>query len=272
MIYKNCELEDKLEEYKERCKLREQRIALLEEKEAKYNDVMTIRRNQLHDANVKLELKEHDNMSLKLQESIKVNNHCCNQMCKSNNQEEKDWTRGRSSLYALLIALKVTQIRVPLSLLLSQAVVTQYNLGYRAACALLRVWLPSQLCEKLQPPLGYHKGLSADLECNWGNASDRMEELKRVMGGRDARRTNALENAILNRGDNPIIFCSEYLILYCSTYNCRDMSPDDNSFLYSMANKCTFVDYPTKVVLRNANSYQAFVYILDRGLDSEHKS
>ncbi|CAJ0930025.1 unnamed protein product [Ranitomeya imitator] len=106
MICQNCELEDKLEEYKERCKLREQRIALLEEKEAKYNDVMTIFRNQLHDANVKLELKEHDNMSLKSQESTKVNNHCCNQMCKSNDQEERDWTRGRSSLYALLIALK----------------------------------------------------------------------------------------------------------------------------------------------------------------------
>ncbi|XP_073433034.1 LOW QUALITY PROTEIN: posterior protein-like [Dendrobates tinctorius] len=142
------------------------------------------------------------------------------------------------------------------------AVVTQYNLGNRAACALLRVWLPSQLCEKLQPPVGYHKGLSSDLECNWGNASDRLEELKRVMGGRDARGTNALENAKLNRGDDPIIFCSEYLTLYRSTYNCPDMSPDDNSFLYSMANKCTFVDYPAKVALRNANSYQAFVNIL----------
>ncbi|XP_073401012.1 posterior protein-like [Dendrobates tinctorius] len=143
-----------------------------------------------------------------------------------------------------------------------EAVVTRYNLGNRAACALLRVWLPSQLCGKLQPPVGYHKGLSADLECNWGNASDRMEELKRVMGGRDPRGANALENAKLNRGDYLIIFCSEYLTLYRSTYNCPDMSPDDNSFLYSMANKCTFVDYPTKVALRNANSYQAFVNIL----------
>ncbi|CAJ0923018.1 unnamed protein product [Ranitomeya imitator] len=94
MNYQNCELEDKLEEYKERCKVREQKTALLEEKEAKYNDVMTILRNQLHDANVKLELKEHDNKSLKSQKSTKVNNHCCNQMCKSNDQEERDWKRG----------------------------------------------------------------------------------------------------------------------------------------------------------------------------------
>ncbi|XP_073431748.1 posterior protein-like [Dendrobates tinctorius] len=235
MIYQNCELEDKLKEYKERCKLREQRIALLEEKEAKYNDVMTILRNQLHDANVKLELKENDSMSLKSQENTKMNNHCCNQKCKSNDQEEKGWKRGdeqpvctanspegnpnqssslftpesgrlrqmrensllngsnqvhcttltiqeKTNLCQILGKFDTSASAISLSNRL-EAVVTQYNLGNRAACALLRVWLPSQLCEKLQPPVGYRKGLSSDFECNWGNASDRLEELKRVMGG-----------------------------------------------------------------------------------------
>ncbi|XP_077131620.1 posterior protein-like [Ranitomeya variabilis] len=249
MNYRNCELKDKLEDYKERCKLREQQIALLEEKEAKYNDVMTILRNQLHDANVKLELKEHDNMSLKSQKSTKVNSHCCNQMCKSNDQEERkrgeeqpvctaDSPEGnpnqnsslftpesgrlrqlrenslinssnqvhcttltiqeKTNLCQILGKFDTSTSAISLSNRL-EAVVTQYNLGNRAACALLRVWLPSQLCKKLQPPVGYHKGLSADLEYNWGNASDRMEELKRVIGGRDTRGTNALENAKLNR-------------------------------------------------------------------------
>ncbi|XP_073529656.1 posterior protein-like [Phyllobates terribilis] len=315
MNYQNCELEDKLEEYKERCKLREQRIALLEGKEAEYNDDMTILRNQLHDANVKLELKEHCIMSLKSQECTRGNNHCyCNQMCKSADQKERDWKRGeeqpvctadnpednpdhssslftpesggsrqrrdnllsnsnnlvqsttlsiqdKTNLCQILGKFNTSASAISLSNKL-EAVVTQYSLGNRAACALLRVWLPSQLCEKLQPPVGAHRGLSADLESNRGNASDRVQELKRVMGGRDMRGTNALENAKLNRGDDPIIFCSEYLTLYRSTYNCPDLSPDDSSFLYSMANKCTFVDYPTKVALRNANSYQAFVNIL----------
>ncbi|XP_073519126.1 posterior protein-like [Phyllobates terribilis] len=264
MNYQNCELEDKLEEYKERCKLREQRIALLEGKEAKYNDDMTILRNQLYDANVKLELKEHCIMSLKSQECTRVNNHSyCNQMCKSADQEERDWKRGeeqpvctadnpeynpdhssslftpesggsrqrrdnllsnssnlvqsttlsiqdKTNLCQILGKFDTSASAISLSNKL-EAVVTQYSLGNRAACALLRVWLPSQLCEKLQPPVGAHKGLSADLECNWGNASARVEELKRVMGGRDMRGTNALENAKLNRGDDPIIFCSECL-------------------------------------------------------------
>ncbi|KAM4048941.1 posterior protein-like [Anomaloglossus baeobatrachus] len=314
MVQQNCELEDKLEEYKERYKLREQRISLLEEREAKYEDVMAILRNQLHDTNVKLELKEQCIRSLKSQDGTRVNNHSCNQICSPDDQKERDWKRGEeqpvctadslegnldqsSSLFTpesgrnrqirenLLInssnQIQCTTLSIQEKTNLCQvlgkfdtsasaislsnrleAVVTQYNLGNRAACALLRVWLPSQLCEKLQPPVGSHKGLSVDLESNWGNASDRMKELKRVMGGRDTRGTNALENAKLNRGDDPIIFCSEYLTLYRSTYNCPDMSPDDSSFLYSMANKCTFVDYPTKVALRNANSYQAFVNIL----------
>ncbi|XP_068129474.1 posterior protein-like [Hyperolius riggenbachi] len=143
-----------------------------------------------------------------------------------------------------------------------EAVVTQYNLGNRDACALLRAWLPSQLCEKLLPPVGTHTGLLAELNSNWGNAADRMGELQRVMGGRDARGTNALENARFRKGEDPVLFCSEYLSLYKSTFNCPDMSPDDGSFLYSMANKCTFVDYHTKIALRNANSYQTFLNII----------
>ncbi|XP_018424932.1 PREDICTED: posterior protein-like [Nanorana parkeri] len=143
-----------------------------------------------------------------------------------------------------------------------EAVVMQYNLGNRDACALLRAWLPLQLCEKLQPPVSIHKGLSPEINSNWGNSADRMKELQRIMGGRDTRGTNALENAKFGRGDDPVLFCSEYLSLYRATYSCPDMSPDDSSFLYSMANKCTFVDCHTKISLRNASTYQTFINIL----------
>ncbi|XP_073497754.1 posterior protein-like [Phyllobates terribilis] len=298
MNYQNCELEDKLEEYKERCKLREQRIALLEGKEAEYNDDITILRNQLHDANNVLEgitivivikcasllirrkeigkgeeqpvcmadnpeYNPDHSSSLFTPESGGSRQRRDNLLSNSNNlvQSTTLSIQDKTNLCQILGKFNTSASAISLSNKL-EAVVTQYSLGNRAACALLRVWIPSQLCEKLQLPVGAHRGLSADLECNWGNASDRVQELKRVMGGRDMRGANALENAKLNRGDDPIIFCSEYLTLYRSTYNCPDMSPDDSSFLYSMANKCTFVDYPTKVALRNANSYQAFVNIL----------
>ncbi|XP_077343513.1 posterior protein-like [Lithobates pipiens] len=143
-----------------------------------------------------------------------------------------------------------------------EAVVAQYILNNRDACALLRAWLPLQLCEKLQTPVGSHRGLSPELNSNWGNSADRMREMQRIMGGRDTRGSDALENTKFRRGVDPILFCSEYFSIYKATYNCPDMSPDDNSFLCSMANKCTCIDYHTRISLRNATSYQTFINIL----------
>ncbi|XP_073488724.1 posterior protein-like [Aquarana catesbeiana] len=143
-----------------------------------------------------------------------------------------------------------------------EAVVAQYILNNRDACALLRAWLPLQLCEKLQPPVGSHRGLTPELNSNWGNSADRMREMQRIMGGRDTRGSDALENTKFRRGMDPILFCSEYLSIYKATYNCPDMSPDDGSFLCSMANKCTCIDYHTRIALRNATSYQTFLNTL----------
>ncbi|PIO13280.1 hypothetical protein AB205_0158940 [Aquarana catesbeiana] len=143
-----------------------------------------------------------------------------------------------------------------------EAVVAQYILNNRDACALLRAWLPLQLCEKLQPPVGSHRGLTPELNSNWGNSADRMREMQRIMGGRDTRGSDALENTKFRRGMDPILFCSEYLSIYKLTYNCPDMSPDDGSFLCSMANKCTCIDYHTRIALRNATSYQTFLNTL----------
>ncbi|PIO24926.1 hypothetical protein AB205_0012520, partial [Aquarana catesbeiana] len=61
---------------------------------------------------------------------------------------------------------------------------------------------------------------------------------------------------------DPTLFCSEYFSIYKATYNCPDMSHDDSSFLCSMANKCTCIDYHTRIALRNATSYQTFINTL----------
>ncbi|XP_053561297.1 posterior protein-like [Bombina bombina] len=154
-----------------------------------------------------------------------------------------------------------------------EAVTTQYNLGNRDACALLRAWLPSQLAAQLRAPVGTHKGVSPDVDANWGNSGDRLKELQYVMCCRDARGTSAIANASLKEGDDPILFCTEYLALYKITYNCPNMSPDDADFLYSMANKCTLIDSSTRITLRNASSYTNFVNILkDWFKDSNHKN
>ncbi|OCT72090.1 hypothetical protein XELAEV_18035064mg [Xenopus laevis] len=97
-----------------------------------------------------------------------------------------------------------------------EAVVKQYNLGNKDACSLLRAWLPYQLAAELRPLVG----------------------------------TNALGNARYWKGDDPMLFCTDYLSLYKVVFNCPDMLPDESNFLYSMANKCS-VDYNTRTALRD---------------------
>uniref|UniRef100_F6VIS7 Uncharacterized protein n=1 Tax=Xenopus tropicalis TaxID=8364 RepID=F6VIS7_XENTR len=137
-----------------------------------------------------------------------------------------------------------------------EAVIKQYNLGNKDACALLRAWLPYQLVGRTRP-----SEVLADVIENWGDARDRLRELQCIMGGCDTRGANALENARYRRGDDAILFCTDYLSLYKVVFNYPDMLSDDTNFLYSMANKCC-VDYNTKIALRYASSYNTFVNVL----------
>lgn len=94
-----------------------------------------------------------------------------------------------------------------------------------------------------------------------------MREMQRIMGGRDTRGSDALENTKFKRGADPILFCSEYFSIYKATYNCPDMSPDDSSFLCSMANKCTCVDYHTRIAEEECHFLPNF-YKYIKGLGS----
>ncbi|XP_072266181.1 posterior protein-like [Pyxicephalus adspersus] len=142
----NNELHDRLDECEVRCKLREQSVAALEQKEAGKEHIIASLKNSIQD---------------------------------------------RTNLCQILGKLETGASPISLSNRL-EAVVAQYNLGNRDACALLCAWLPLQLCEKLQHPVGSHKGLSTGMISNWGNTADRMRELQQIMGGRDTRGTNAL--------------------------------------------------------------------------------
>ncbi|KAM5140454.1 posterior protein-like [Mantella aurantiaca] len=126
-----------------------------------------------------------------------------------------------------------------------EAVVLKYSLNNEDACSLLKAWIPGPLFDRL----------SSQVKDNLADAEGRMKALQRVLSSRD------LQVMKFVRGMDPIVFCSLFLSLYKKVYNCPDLSPDDASFLYAMANKC-YVDYPTKIALRNAASYQRFTNLL----------
>ncbi|XP_069812098.1 posterior protein-like [Dendropsophus ebraccatus] len=133
-----------------------------------------------------------------------------------------------------------------------EAVVTQYRLSNRDAWSLLQAWLPGPLAAQLS---------LADIGDHCRGEELRRKELQRILGGRDTRGENALRKSRFRQQDDPILFCNNYLTLYRSVYNCPDMSQDDASFLYSMANRCN-VDYTTRIALSNASSYERFINIL----------
>ncbi|PIO23096.1 hypothetical protein AB205_0002270 [Aquarana catesbeiana] len=122
-----------------------------------------------------------------------------------------------------------------------EALVLKFHLSNEDACSLLRAWLPGPLAGQLF-------------------AQVRRKELQRIVDSRDNGMSD-LQRMRFRRGDDPILFCSEYHALYTKVFNCPDLLEDDTSFIYSMANKC-YVSYPTRMVLRNARSYQNFVNIL----------
>ncbi|KAM5165223.1 posterior protein-like [Mantella aurantiaca] len=132
-----------------------------------------------------------------------------------------------------------------------EAVVLKYSLNNEDGCCLLKVWIPGPLIDRL----------SSQVNDNLADAEGRMKALQRVLSSRDDRGMRDLQVMKFVRGMDPIVFCSLFLSLYKKVYNCPDLSPDDASFLYAMANKC-YVDYPTKIALRNAASYQRFTNLL----------
>ncbi|XP_073462539.1 posterior protein-like [Aquarana catesbeiana] len=131
-----------------------------------------------------------------------------------------------------------------------EALVLRFHLTNEDACSLLRAWLPGPLAGQL----------FAQVNDSLADAEVRRKELQRIVDSRDNGMSD-LQRMRFRRGDDPILFCSEYLALYTKVFNCPDLLEDDTSFIYSMANKC-YVSYPIRMALRNARSYQNFVNIL----------
>ncbi|XP_073488819.1 posterior protein-like [Aquarana catesbeiana] len=131
-----------------------------------------------------------------------------------------------------------------------EALFLRFNLGNEDACSLLKAWLPGPLAGQL----------SAQVNDDLPDAEVRRKELQRIVDSRDNGMSD-LQQMKFRRGDDPILFCSEYLALYTKVFKCPDLLEDDTSFIYSMANKC-YVSYPTRMAPRNARSYQNVVNIL----------
>ncbi|XP_040185814.1 posterior protein-like [Rana temporaria] len=131
-----------------------------------------------------------------------------------------------------------------------EALVLKFHLRNEDACSLLKAWLPGPVVGKL----------SAQVNDNLADAEMRRRELRRIVDSRDNSMSD-LQQMKFRRGNDPILFCSEYLALYTKVFNCPDSLEDDASFIYSMANKC-YVSYPARMALRNARSYQNVVNIL----------
>ncbi|PIO41197.1 hypothetical protein AB205_0160060 [Aquarana catesbeiana] len=132
-----------------------------------------------------------------------------------------------------------------------EALVLKFHLSNEDACSLLKAWLPGP-----GPIPGGVHGVNDNL----ADAEVRRKDLQCIVDSRDNGMSD-LQQMKFRRGDDPILFCSEYLALYTKVFNCPDLLEDDTSFIYSMANKC-YVSYPTRMALRNARSYQNVVNIL----------
>ncbi|PIO09869.1 hypothetical protein AB205_0010960, partial [Aquarana catesbeiana] len=85
--------------------------------------------------------------------------------------------------------------------------------------------------------LGEFNALESPVNENLADAEVWRKELQRIVDSRDNGMSD-LQQMRFRRGDDPILFCSEYLALYTKVFNCPDLLEDDTSFIYSMANKC----------------------------------
>ncbi|XP_041443315.1 posterior protein-like [Xenopus laevis] len=123
-----------------------------------------------------------------------------------------------------------------------------------------------------KPPSG-DKGEPAGDYAGWVYLVTPNAGSQGIMDKGVTRALKTLENAYLMRGDDPVLFCYNYLALYRAAYNNPDMSPNNSHFLYSMANKCPFLDQATRMALIHANSFQRFLHILlDRTGEDYSKS
>ncbi|PIO36870.1 hypothetical protein AB205_0092230, partial [Aquarana catesbeiana] len=168
-------------------------------------------------------------------------------ICQKETVSYKNSFRERLTLCQILGEFNALESPVSLSNKF-EALVLKFHLNNEDACSLLKAWLPGPLAGQL----------SAQVNDNL--AEVRRKELQRIVDSRDNDMSD-LQQMKFRRGDDPILFCGEYLALYTKVFNCPDLLEDDTSFIYSMANKC-YVSYPTRMALRNAKSYQNVVNIL----------
>ncbi|XP_041423544.1 posterior protein-like [Xenopus laevis] len=260
-------LEEKLKDCEERCRLREQQVISLESK-AGYELNVPVSVCPVTEQEIKYGEQGIRPQTLPIPSLFSLHSECARQI---NNTHVPTDNNIHSNSVALKIqeVISLTQILGKFDTNLSpislsnklEAVVKQYNLGNKDACALLRAWLPYQLAAELRLLVGKHIGTLSNINENWGGTTERLRELQRILGGRDTRGKNALENARYRKGDDPMLFCTDYLSLYKVVFNCPDMLPDEPNFLYSMANKCN-VDHNTRTALRYTTSFNNFINTL----------
>ncbi|XP_075193873.1 posterior protein-like [Anomaloglossus baeobatrachus] len=261
LAVRNRKLEEQLKECRLSSTSQATQVCSLELKISQMEKLIATLERQLDEAKCQLHNKEQYIQSLKSKicslETVNV--------CTLSNEDTRD-VRYRSPLVDCNPLLTISE-KLHLCQLLGkfdsdispvilsnrfEAVVQQYNLNNKNAWSLLQAWLPGPLAAQLR---------SEQMGDNCTGAELRRKELQRIIGGRDTRGEKTLAISRFRRYDDPTLFCNNYLALYRTVYNCLDMSQDDASFLYSMANRCN-VDYTTRVTLRNTNSFENFVNIL----------
>ncbi|XP_077311956.1 posterior protein-like [Lithobates pipiens] len=260
---RNGELQEQLHSYRMDCNMKSKVVESLQKKLSEMEELVMSLEREL--ANVRSQLLTTEKVMVSLNE----HKGTCQlaDICTINEEKGRDETqsamapiasRQNESLITIQERLTLCQIlgefnalESPMSLSNKfEALVVKFHLSNEDACSLLKAWLPGPLVGQL----------SAQVNDNVADAEVRRKELQRIVDSRDNVMSD-LQRMKFRRGDDPILFCSEYLALYMKVFNCPDLLEDDASFIYSMANKC-YVSYPTRMALRNARSYQNFVNIL----------
>ncbi|XP_040262593.1 posterior protein-like [Bufo bufo] len=229
---RNCELQEQLEQCNANFNMKSRLVGSLQLKLSHMEELVMSLERKLEDANSQLLRKEQWILSL-------------------NEREDTSVLTINEKLTLCPILGEFNTLESPMCLSNKfEAMVQKYTLTDKDACSLLKAWVPAPLAAQVSA-----------YENDNLDAEGRMQELQRALKSRDDRGINALQTMRFRRGDYPILFCNQYLSLYKSVYNCPGMSADDSSFIYSMANIC-YLNYPNRIALRNANSYQSFINIL----------
>ncbi|XP_040293619.1 posterior protein-like [Bufo bufo] len=260
---RNCELQEQLEQCNANFDMKSRLVGSLQLKLSHMEELIMSLERKLEDANSQLLRKEQWILSLNERKKKCPSANICivtdvntsNEVALANSP---GYLGEGTSVLTINEKLTLCQILGEFNTLESpvclsnkfEAMVQKYTLTDKDACSLLRAWVPAPLASQVSA-----------YENDNLDAEGRMKELQRVLKSRDDRGINALQRMRFRRGDDPILFCNQYLSLYKSVYNCPDMSADDSGFIYSMANIC-YVNYPNRIALRNANSYQSFINIL----------